>query len=193
MADSTWPRRLDPEDHAPMNTEWRTKNGWAVDLAEERDRRIVSGPPAEPITMTSLLVWTKNKLRDVAAPGVDADKLVQMTGGPQEERALVCGDRTGAAFVRRDGVACNFKIVVRALEKKLELLSYVLHLNSPPGHAVGPRFLRWEYSSARKTNVDALKEPLAHLHPGHDCVRLPSAVLSPRELITVFLAIEIWE
>ena len=176
-----------------MNLHWRAKNGWAVELAELRDTRIVSILPTEPRTMTSLLVWTKTQLRSVAAPGVDADKLVQMTGGAQQERALVCGERSGATFVRQDGVACNFRIVVRELKGKLELLSYVLHLDAPKDHAVGPRFLRWEYSPERKTNVDAVKEPLAHLHPGHDHVRVPSAVLSPRELITVFLTLEIWK
>lgn len=174
-----------------MNLDWRTKNRWAVELAELRDTRIVSVLPTEAHTMSSLLVWTKTQLRAVAKPGVDVEKLVQMTGGPQQERALVCGTRSGAAFVRQDGVACNFKIVVRELNRKLELLSYVLHLDAPKGHAVGPQFLRWEYAPQRKTNVDAVKEPLAHLHPGHDQVRVPSAVLSPRELITVFLALEI--
>jgi hypothetical protein len=95
-------------------------------------------------------------------------------------------------FVRKDGVACNFKIVVRETKESLELLSYVLHLEAPQNHAAGPQFLRWEYSPERKTNVDAIKEPLAHIHPGHDHVRVPSAVLSPKELIAVFLTLEIW-
>lgn len=175
-----------------MNANWRTRNTWAIALAERRDDRIVSALPVEPIEMTQLLVWTKIQLRAVAASGVDADKLVQITGDHQRERALVCGDRKGLEFIRQDGIACNFKIVVREVGSSLELLSYVLHLNAPKDHQTGPLFLRWEYAPERKKNVDAVKEPLAHLHPGHDHVRVPSPVLSPKELISVFLSVELW-
>ena len=175
-----------------MNADWRTENPWAIDLAERRDERIVAAPPSERGSMTSLLIWTQTHLRSVAAAGVDAYGLVQMAGRPHAERILVCGEREGASFVRRDGVRCHFVIVVRERDDALDLISYVLHVDAPEGEGPCPRFLRWEYSPERKDGVDAVKEPLAHFHPGHDHIRIPSPVLSPKELIAVFLCLERW-
>lgn len=175
-----------------MNDAWRTENVWAVTDAERRDDRIVSALPGEKCKMTSLLVWAQTHLKAVAARGVDVESLVQMTGPAGGERILVCGERDGAFFERSDGVRCHFKIAVRESGGELALLSYVLHLDAPKGHTACPPFLRWEYSPTRKSGVDALKESLSHLHPGHDHVRVPSPVLSPKELITLFLGLELW-
>lgn len=175
-----------------MNSAWRTANAWAVDVAERRDVRVTSNVPVEECNMASLKVWTQRYLRTVAARGVDVESLVQMSGPAGGERVLVCGDRDGPSFERCDGVRCHFKIVVRESRGQLETISYVMHVDAPTGRAASPSFLRWECAPTRKSGVDALKEPLSHLHPGHDHVRLPSPVLSPKELIVVFLGLELW-
>jgi hypothetical protein len=174
-----------------MNEAWRRENPKMVALAELRDVRIVDAAPIEECNMTQLLVWTKNALRKVAARGVNVDSLVRMDGDPNRQRTLVCGDRKERAFVRQDGVRCNFKINVLERGKKLTLLSYALHLDAPTEHRA-PTFLRWEFEQSRKAGVDAIKEPLAHLHPGHDAVRVPSPVLSPKELILLLLGTDLW-
>lgn len=175
-----------------MNDAWRRHNGWAIELAEARDERLVTEPPPEKLSMTGLLVWTKKQLHDVAARDVNVHSLVQISARTQRERALTCGRRDGPFFVRSDGVRCHFIIDVREVGKELRLLSYVMHLDAPEGHPAAPSFLRWEYQRERRPGVDAVKEPLAHLHPGHDHVRVPAPVLSPKELITVFLGVELW-
>jgi len=176
-----------------MNQDWHLANSsWTVPLAEMRDNRIVRTTPVEPGKLTSLLVWTQQKLWAVARSGVDVGRLVQITDRSKREGALICGKRKGSSFIRRDGVRCHFKIVVREVEGGLEPISYALQLDAPDDHRISPRFLRWEYSGKRQPNVDAVKEPLAHVHPGHDDVRLPSPVLGPKELITVFLGLELW-
>lgn len=161
-------------------------------MAESRDRRITSKVPEEPKTMTQLLVWTKNQMRLIAAEGVEVEKLIKITGKHKGERALLCGDRNSTWFARSDGLTCNFAIAVRENDDHLELLSYVLHLECTAPTMAGPKFLRFEYSPSRKDGVSAVKEPLAHMHPGHDHVRIPSPVFSPSELITLFTSLHLW-
>lgn len=176
-----------------MNRDWRaTNSSWAVPLAEERDERIASDIPFESGRLIKLEVWAKNQLLAVAATGVDVRRLVRTSGRRGQERTLICGKRKEDRFIRKDGVCCNFKIVVREVDAGLELVSYVLHLDAPEDHDAPPRFLRWEYTARRKKNVDAIREPLAHLHPGHDDVRLPTPVHGPKELIAMFLGLELW-
>jgi hypothetical protein len=172
-----------------MNDAWRRENPWAITLAEARDTRLVACPPIEPGKLTQLKVWTVTHLRPVAARGIDVEALVQMTGRAGAERTLRCGDRDGAQFVRRDGLSCHFLINLLETPTGLQLLSYAFHVDAPGST---PAFLRWEYAVSRKAGVDAVKEPLAHLHPGHDDVRLPAPVLGPREIIAVFLGLERW-
>jgi hypothetical protein len=172
-----------------MNAAWHIENAkWAEPIGLARDKRILGMPVIERCSMNALLVWTKDRLSAVARAGVDVNSLVQMTGKPNAERVLVCGTRGGTQFVRSDGVACNFRIVVVENGNSLALCSYAFHVDSPD-QAIPP-FLRWEFSFERKPNVSATREPLAHMHPGHDQVRLPAPVLSPKELITCFLAVE---
>ena len=108
----------------------------------------------------------------------------------KDARLVLCGERSGPSYRRKDGLACNFVVVVREQENGLEVLSYAMHLAAPDG--AQPGFLRWEYERERKDGVDAIREPLAHLHPGHDQVRLPAPILSPRELVAAFLGLPAW-
>lgn len=175
-----------------MDKAWIEENQWAIRDAEHRDRRIVGEPPRWEQSINGLGVWVRKVLHPVAASGCSASGLVQWST-PSADGAcvLLCGERDGKAFERSDGLRCNFKINLRKSDKHLELLSYAMHVDAP-GDDVHPRFLRWEFQPARKPGVHAIREPLAHLHPGHDRVRVPSPVLSPRELVAVFLGLERW-
>ena len=176
-----------------MNANWRKENAWALQLAEGRDSRILSATPvAEPGRLNQLVTWTKRKLRSVAASGVNVENLVQR-GKDGDKVTLICGRRGETAFEREDGLRCLFKMNFLEENKSLKLLSYALEIRSPSSDSkVSPLFLRWEYVFEKSERLDPIFEPQSHLHPGHRDIRVPAPVLSPKELIALFLGLQKW-
>lgn len=114
-----------------------------------------------------------------------------VTLSPRDEsgmRVLTCGESRAPGFTRRDGLKCSFTFNLKVLAaKEVQIYSYAFEVTAPDDHPMRAAYLRWEYSPTRKENVDALREPLAHVHPGDDDARIPSPVLTPKELIAQFL------
>ncbi len=178
-----------------MNSTWRRTNDWAITCATTRDNRIIQAAPREEVGFQAFFIWVVNQMKSVAGGGCDVSTLIQQKGERRGPQSVVCGKRDGSSFERLDGLKCHFKMTVlekgSGKNKQIEVLSYVLHVDGQSEAC--PSFLRWEFATERKHNVDAVKEPLSHLHPGHDHIRLPSPVLSPKELIGVFLGLENWD
>lgn len=178
-----------------MRRESRDSTTTPLELAERLDERVLASIPCERCTPNQLLVWMYATLGEHAARGVDVHALIKMSrqtdGG---ERTFLCGERDGPQFRKRDGLACRFKINVRVshAQRELHLLSYALQVVAPCEEAATPRFLRWEFSRERKPGVDAAGEPRSHLHPGHQRIRLPSPVMSPKELVSLFVNLTAW-
>jgi hypothetical protein len=163
-------------------------------LAVQRDIDLltrVDDQALERSTFNGLQVWVKAQLEEHAARSCDVDAIVRIesprsNGG---RGVIKCGDRDERYYERSDGLRCRFDWVLIELESKLLAWdSYGFHIDCPSDSAPGPSFLRWEYRPTRKSGVTAVTEPLSHLHPGTQRYRVPSPVLSPRELISMFLS-----
>ena len=86
-------------------------------------------------------------------------------------------------FKRRDGAWFDFSIVVRERESGLELLAYDFELRFPPG--IGVPFLRYDLNFPRHDNAE--RDLRCHLHSGSDDLLVPAPLMTPSELLAVFI------
>lgn len=116
-------------------------------------------------------------------------------GDPPEFTGIYGGEkdlkRTGDKphFRRPDGAWFFFTLTVRTRKgQPLELLAYDFELNFPQ-HPSGadrfPRFLRFDLNQPGHRNES--RELRAHMHPGHDDLIAPAPMLSPLELLDLFI------
>jgi hypothetical protein len=162
-----------------------------VDLIARVDRRAL-----ERDTFNGLQIWAKAQLEEHAARGCDVSSIVRIESPRRNggRGVIKCGDREQRYYERSDGLRCRFDWVLIEVERDLlRWDSYGFHIDCPSDSAGGPGFLRWEYRPTRKPGVTAITEPLSHLHPGTQRYRVPSPVLSPRELISMFLSMPLRE
>lgn len=92
-------------------------------------------------------------------------------------------DRGVAHLVRNDEAWFDFAITVREHDGKLDLLAYDFEIRFPS--AMGSPFLRFDLNLPEHRNED--RELRSHLHPGSDDVQVPAPLMSPTELIVLFI------
>ncbi len=94
------------------------------------------------------------------------------------------------AFHRRDGARFTFTLTVRPRRgQPLELLAYDFELCFAPPDVSGagaPRFVRFDLNEPAHGNES--RGLRCHMHPGHDDLIAPAPLLSPIELLDLFLA-----
>ena len=104
-----------------------------------------------------------------------------LTGG------LVDGTRFGRKdpFRRDDDASVDFSIALRQGPEAVELLAYDFLIDLPPG--LGPPFLRFDLNMPEHDNED--RGLRSHVHPGvdEDQMIMPAPVMSPVEILTIFL------
>ncbi|WP_428263577.1 hypothetical protein [Haliangium sp.] len=93
-------------------------------------------------------------------------------------------------FQRHDGALFRFSIIVaeRGRSKPLDLIGYVFELRFPDDvvqDARTPRFIRFDLNVPDHNNES--KGLRCHLHPGHDDLQVPSALMTPGELLELFI------
>lgn len=116
--------------------------------------------------------------------------------GPLREQGLASGafcveggeknqhrNRELRHFTRRDGAWFDFSIVVRETAFALELLAYDFELRLPPG--MGAPFLRFDLNLPDHRN--AQRDLRCHLHPGSDDILVPAPLMSPAEILALFI------
>lgn len=84
---------------------------------------------------------------------------------------------------RNDGAWFDFTITVREGVNGLELLAYDFEIRLPA--ALGAPFLRFDLNLPGHANE--VRELRCHLHPGFDDVLVPAPLMTPTELLTVFI------
>jgi hypothetical protein len=92
-------------------------------------------------------------------------------------------DRRLAHFTRDDDAWFDFTITGRENNHRLELIAYDFEIRFPPG--TGTPFLRFDLNVPAHRNED--RELRSHLHPGSDDILVPAPMLSPTEVLTLFL------
>jgi hypothetical protein len=86
-------------------------------------------------------------------------------------------------FQRSDDAWFDFSIVVRERSERLDLLAYDFELRFPPG--LGVPFLRFDLNLPEHANEE--RDIRCHLHPGSDDLLVPAPLMTPAELLTLFL------
>lgn len=84
---------------------------------------------------------------------------------------------------RADGAWFDFSITVREGRGSVELLAYDFEIRLPPCH--GAPFLRFDLNLPGHGNE--ARELRCHLHPGCDDILLPAPLMTPQEVLTLFL------
>jgi hypothetical protein len=118
---------------------------------------------------------------------------------PAECQGIYGGDkdfgRTGEKrrFRRHDGAWFNFTITVRhRTPQPVEIVAYDFELCFPPRSqqdAGLPRFIRFDLNEPGHANdVKGLR---CHVHPGHDDLSAPAPLMSPVEILDLFLTGEL--
>jgi hypothetical protein len=111
----------------------------------------------------------------------------EIVGGP---RVKDFSRRLSASelFERHDGALFNFTVTVGQGKETLALLAYDFELRFPESHVEAhgaPRFIRFDLNLPGHDN--ASRGLRCHLHPGHDDLQAPSALMTPIEIIELFL------
>jgi len=86
-------------------------------------------------------------------------------------------------FRRHDDGLFNFGVTVRQEKRSLELVAYRFELRLPENSE--PRFIRFDLNGPEHDN--SKRDIRCHLHPGHDDLLVPSALLAPVEILELFL------
>lgn len=86
-------------------------------------------------------------------------------------------------FERHDGAWFDFTLTVREASGKLEILAYDFEIRLPHGH--GAPFLRFDLNLPDHTNQ--ARDLRCHLHPGSDDILLPAPLMTPLELLNLFV------
>lgn len=92
-------------------------------------------------------------------------------------------DHNIAHLARNDGAWFDFSITVREHGKQLELVAYDFEIRFPPG--MGAPFLRFDLNLPDHHNET--RELRSHLHPGSDDILAPAPLMSPLEILALFV------
>lgn len=102
-----------------------------------------------------------------------------IVGGDKNQKR----DRGVSHLVREDDAWFDFTITVREHARELELLAYNFEIRFPS--AMGSPFLRFDLNLPEHRNED--RELRSHMHPGSDEVQVPAPLMSPTEIIALFV------
>jgi hypothetical protein len=164
--------------------------------------RISGAKPSLPVTEDELFRALRKMLLTASDEGILTNEphvihnYLKKTQPPPEARAhqsavaIVGGEKNQHRskerkhFLRADGAWFDFAITVaRSRGGPLALLGYDFEIRFPQGQA--PSWIRIDLNLPGHDNEeDGLR---SHLHPGNDDLQAPAPVLSPLELLDLFL------
>ena len=125
----------------------------------------------------------------------DIRHLIQMTDGKPKTGPVyevACGPKEWKRpetvnpkvhLLREDAALIQFHLEVEELPDRLRLLSYSMEMWLPVGGVLP--FVRLHLNPPSRENADSGMR--AHVHPGHDDIRLPTPILSPAEALSFLL------
>lgn len=148
-------------------------------LREASDRRLIVTPPGEIHKLVQLIDPPPNVASELVALGRRNDAYCIVGGTKNQKRT-----REASHIERDDGAWFDFSITVQQRgRQELELLAYDFEIRFSP--EMGTPFLRFDYNLPDHRNEGP--DLRSHLHPGCDDVLLPAPLMSPQEMLTLFL------
>jgi len=187
-----------PDEQAPVDP------GRFADLQRHTNERLLDLPKSANELcreLRILLVQASNKRKVTDSPAY-IHKYVSVLESlpPQVSEGIPEAERTGAFciaggaknqnrdrrlphFERKDGAWFDFSIVIREEQRSLKLLAYDFEIRFPP--SMGAPFLRFDLNLPGHHNVQ--RELRCHLHPGSDDVLVPAPLMSPSEVLALFI------
>jgi hypothetical protein len=149
-------------------------------LREQIDRLYL--PPAHEIfsSLRAYLIRRANEVSIANNPWISL-KFRKVTNGIS---LIVLGPTiekgsTSDHFHFDSGARLSFGLTLREQGRATQLVSFRYHYQLPVG--ASPIFLRFDLNPS--ANEDPLNEPLCHLHPGLEEVRLPLSLHDPLEIL----------
>ena len=115
---------------------------------------------------------------DLSAAGLAVNAYCIVGGEKNQAR-----DRAVPNFERHDGAWFDFTLTVREQSGKLEILAYDFEIRLPRGH--GAPFLRFDLNLPDHSNQG--RDLRCHLHPGSDDILVPAPLMTPLELLNLFV------
>lgn len=167
-------RELELPDRAKVlhrelrNTLVRASNAEKLLTPPNAIHRIVQLLPEPPLQLAEDL--KQRELRDGA---------FCIVGGEKNQNR----DLNLAHLARSDGAWFDFSITVRERGAGLELLAYDFEIRFPTG--MGMPFLRFDLNLPAHRNED--REMRSHMHLGCEDILAPAVLMSPRELLALFV------
>jgi hypothetical protein len=92
-------------------------------------------------------------------------------------------EATSEHFLFDRGSRLSFALTLRQVQGAWALVAFVFDLHFADGHQ--PAFLR--FCPRGETHEDPVREPLLHLHPGNDHMRVPCGFLHPQLILSWIL------
>ncbi|MBI5609113.1 MAG: hypothetical protein HY902_09545 [Deltaproteobacteria bacterium] len=128
------------------------------------------------------------------APAQHVDQLLRRQVDPNHRDTAVIyigGTKpSDPKLVSSFGLAAHGKFVIRSTRAGHELCAYAFTVAKPAADGTPRNFVRLDLNA--EFHVDPNGEPRSHLHPSHDYVRIPTAVLHPKELLLWFFGAPLW-
>ena len=154
------------------------------DLYREMSRHLVNGSDEGYLATRPHDVFKTLKISDSPVGKPPAYRGIY--GGEKDLKRR--GDRP--RFLRRDGAWFHFTITVRVSRgRPLLLIAYDFELCFPVDLAKDsagfPRFVRFDLNEPAHGNES--KGLRCHMHPGHDNLMVPAPLMSPLELLDLFV------
>jgi hypothetical protein len=148
-------------------------------LVAASNEGLVAEPPEKIFKFVRLLVEPPPQILEHLRQRKLHDRAFCIVGGEKNQQR----DPGVPHFKRHDGAWFDFSITVRERDEQLELLAYDFELRFPPGSGVP--FLRLDLNLPGHDN-DA-RDLRCHLHPGADDLQVPAPLMTPPELLALFL------
>jgi hypothetical protein len=164
----------------------------ARDLRRDLRAALVRASNARKITTSTADIEARVRLLDEARLRESFGKLFKDLHDRGAHHGAFCifgGDKNQSRdpalrhFKRDDGAWFDFSITVREADGRLELLAYDFELRLAPG--MGAPFIRFDLNLPDHRNER--RELRCHLHPGSDDLLLPAPMMSPSEVLSLFI------
>lgn len=147
-------------------------------LIDASNRKLILTPPHKIHKITKLYA-PDGALRASLNEGNLSERAYCIAGGEKNQAR----DRSVPCFERSDGAWFDFTLIVREENDRLAVLAYDFEIRLPYGH--GAPFLRFDLNLPDHRNQG--RDLRCHLHPGNDDILVPAPLMTPAELLSLFL------